>query len=181
MGRFHVWVNADCWDENPEKSGAEFLGLCDDVEKIINFATERLDKKEWESKESYAVVTMGDMSPAGLASTGGADPDDLCVEWIGRYTSEEAEELMPEWEKKHAEELAHGCWINTVYDEHPDVGVLCEDFHVWDTEEKVWRGFDDCSRDIEHWRKKLTEAAKYRPYDETSIPIPDGGENQWVE
>ena len=172
MSRFHVWIDADCWDEDPMKSGAEFIGLFDDVEKIIKSVTKRLDKKKRESKGSYAVVTMGDMSPAGLMETGGMDPENSCIEWIGRYTSEEAEKLMPEWEEEYREELEGGCWISTVYDEHPDVGYLTEDYHVWDTEEQGWRGFNDSSIEKDSWRKELTGPAEKNEHD-TSIPIPE--------
>jgi hypothetical protein len=177
MSRYHVWTHADSWDEDPKRSGAEFLGLFDDVEKIITFLEKRYLAKQAVAKESYAVVTMGDMSPAGLAATGGADPDDICVFWIGRYTAEEAEKLMPEWEEEYADEITDGCWISTVYDEHPDIGFCNDWVNVWDTKAGAWRSFfeeDGVGTGVQmkdHWRKKLTEPVQ-NVDDESELPIP---------
>ena len=179
MHRYHVWTHADMWDENPVKSGADFLGLFNDVEEIIKFLWIRLREKKLNAKESYAVVTMGDMSPAGLSETGGIDPDDICVEWIGHFTAEEAETLMPKWQKRYADELNSGCWITTLIgDEHPDLGYSNDDIHVWDTEAQAWRSFneDNAGRGLEndgikYWRKKLTENVTNR-HDESDLPLP---------
>lgn len=173
MHRYHVWTHADMWDEDPEKSGADFLGLFNDVEKIIEFLWLRLNEKKFNAKESYAVVTMGDMSPAGLAETRGEDPDDICVRWIGHFTLEEAETLMPEWQKKYADEINSGCWISTLLeDEHPDVGFCNDNICVWDTEANAWRSFyEDDGDGADYWRKKLTEDVR-NLHDESDLPLP---------
>jgi|TARA_R100001460_G_scaffold4819_3_gene13663 hypothetical protein len=173
MPRYHVWTDTEFWDEDPEASRAEFLGLFNDVEDIIDCVKRHVEKKVQGSKQSYAVVTMGDMSPAGLMATSGYDPEDDEVEWIGRYTPAEAEKLMPEWEKEYEEKLKNGCWIDTVIDEHPDVGILVEDIDVWDVEANAWRQFCDGDEDYDLWRKCLTKPVK-NLYDESALPLPKG-------
>lgn len=173
MHRYHVWTDAEFWTEDDP---SEFLGLFNDVEDIIECVKKYVERKRKDTKHSYAVVTMGDMSPAGLASTGGYDPEDDMVEWIGRYTEDEAEKLMPEWEKEYKEELKHGCWIDTVHDEHPDVGLLVENIDVWDVEANAWRQFSDGDENYDRWRKALTMPVK-NLWEESALPLPNGVED----
>jgi len=64
------------------------------------------------------VMTMGDMSPAGLShayyNTSDGEPEDIVVEVLGYYKSlEELEEATPELVKEFDAEYGEdsGCWL----------------------------------------------------------------------
>ena len=174
MFRYHVWIDPSDWDAEPERSSAVFLGACNDIDGVIDCVKANYERKKRECVDSWAVVTLGDMSPAGLSASGGEDPDDMCVEWIGHYSAEEAQKLMPKWKKEYADYLNNGCWIDTILDESEGVGLLVEEISVWDEDADAWRRlWEDDS--VEQWRKEMNKPAKNQ-HGETSLPFPEGAE-----
>lgn len=140
LKRYHLFIDASYYPDHT------FLGDFDSFDEINAFLKKRVEQRNASCKSAYGIVGMGDMSPAGLDATGGEDPEDECIEFLGNFTEaefKENEEWLREAEESAKAEYGDGVWLSTVYSEDPEVVMDAEEYGVWDHVEQIWYGNDD--------------------------------------
>ena len=140
LNRYHLFIDSCYYPDQ------KFLGDFESFEAAGAFIKKRYEAKEASSKQAYAIVTMGDMSPAALSASQGEDPEDICVEFIGNYTQAEYESMKEELEKIEADakaEYGNDVRLGTIYSEDDEVGIDVEDYGLWDNKLMCWFSCND--------------------------------------
>jgi hypothetical protein len=153
LKRYHLFLDACCYPDQ------KFLGDFDSFEAADEVIKKRYEEKKKNCKSAYAIVAMGDMSPASLAESGGDEPSDVCVEFIGNFTKQEFAEQEKEFreiEAHYKEQYGDEVWLDTIYSEDDEVGFCDDEYSLWDSKLMCWFDFDDCRLPAEgnlEWRE----------------------------
>ena len=140
LKRYHLFLDACYYPDQ------KFLGDFDSFEAADEVIKKRYEEKEKNCKSAYAIVAMGDMSPASLAESGGDEPSDVCVEFIGNFTKQEFAEQEKEFreiEAHYKEQYGDEVWLDTIYSEDDEVGFDVDEYGIWDSKLMCWFNSDD--------------------------------------
>lgn len=154
LSRYHLFTNVVDYPDQ------KFLGDFESFEAAEALIKKRLEAKEVACKSAYAILAMGDMSPAGIDASVDGDPDDICVEFIGNYTEAEYESMKDEFQKIEDDakaEYGDDVWLGKTYSEDEEVGIDIEDYGLWDDTLMCWFQSDDF-----HFREGRDNNAEWR-------------------